>query len=85
MTNVTKIEAARDLKSARQSVRAKVRKALAVPGAELTAAQVKSLESVMTSLNKALAPAKKAAPAKAKTTKAKPAKVTKKTAATKAA
>lgn len=77
MSNVTKIEAARDTKAARQSVRAKIRKALAVPGADLSAADTKALEGVFASLNATLAAKAPAKATKAATTKAKPAKVKK--------
>jgi hypothetical protein len=68
MTNVTTIDAVRATKAARQSVRAKVRKALAVDGADLSQDDIAHLNAVFASLNAALAPAKKAAKKAAKVT-----------------
>lgn len=62
--NVTK-----ENRAAYLSVRAKLRKALAVPGVELAAADVKSIEAVIAKLDKALAP--KAQPEAETPTKAK--------------
>jgi hypothetical protein len=57
-TKVAKIETARELKAARQSVRAKIRKALAVEGAELTKTDIAALNRVMSNLDAKIAPKK---------------------------